>query len=114
MGNQPVAVVQSHLHTNSTVEYSTHLHTNSTVQYTFTHKQYNTVQSHLHTNSTQNNTINLGRLRVVPCLCELYHSICLTTEEISRINLSYASRRVPVGTMKTEYTEQSIHNNKTT
>ena len=29
-------------------------------------------------------------------------------------NLSQGSRRIPVGTMKTEYTEQSIHNNKNT
>jgi len=36
------------------------------VQYTFTHKQY---------------TINLGRVRIVPRLCELYPGICLKTEE---------------------------------
>jgi hypothetical protein len=29
-------------------------------------------------------------------------------------NLSQGSRRMPVGTMKTEYTQQSIHNNKNT
>jgi len=29
-------------------------------------------------------------------------------------NLSQGSRRMPVGTMKTEYTEQSIRNNKNT
>jgi hypothetical protein len=74
-------------------------------------QQYST---QLHRNSTQNNTINLGRVRAVPRLCKLYPGICLTTEEKARKNLSHGSRRVPVGTMETEYTEQNIHNNKNT
>jgi hypothetical protein len=41
-----------------------------------------------------------------------YPGICLTTEEIARKNLSQGSRRVPAGMMKTEYTEQNMHNNK--
>ena len=45
-----------------------------------------------------------------PRLCELYPGICLTTEEKAWKNLIQGSRRMPVGTMKTEYTEQSIHN----
>jgi hypothetical protein len=56
----------------------------------------------------------LGRVRTVPRLCEVCPGICLTTEEKARKNLSEGSRRVPVGPMKTEYTEQSIHNNKNT
>jgi hypothetical protein len=56
----------------------------------------------------------MGRVRVVPHLCELYPGICLTTEEKSRKNLFQGSRKVSVGTMKTEYTEQNIHNNKNT
>jgi len=48
----------------------------------------------------------------MPHLCELLPDICLTTEEKARRNLSQGSRRMPVGMMKTEYTEQSIHNNK--
>ena len=56
-------------------------------------------------NNTQNNTTNLGRVWAVPRLCELYPGICLTTEEKARKNLSQGSRRVPVGTMKGEYTE---------
>jgi len=40
--------------------------------------------------------------------------ICLTIEEKAWKNLSQGSRRVPAGTMKTEYTEQNIHNNKNT
>ena len=47
-------------------------------------------------------------MRAVPSLCELYPGICLTTEEKARENLSQGSRRMPVGTMETEYTEQSI------
>ena len=62
----------------------------------------------------QNNTINLGRVRAVPGLWELYPRIYFTIEEKARKNLSQDSRRVPVGTMKTEYTEQSIYNNKNT
>jgi hypothetical protein len=62
--------------------------------------QYST---HLHTNNTQNNTINLGRVRAVPRLCELYPGIFLTTEEKARKNLSQGTRRVPAGTMKTIY-----------
>ena len=70
---------------------------------------------HIYTQTvTQNNTINLGRVRAVPRLCELYTGICLTTEEKAWKNLSQGSRRVPVGTIKTEYTEQHIHNNKNT
>jgi hypothetical protein len=56
----------------------------------------------------------MRRVRAVPRLCELYPGICLTTEEKARKNLSKGSRRVPVGTMKTEYTEQNIYNYKNT
>ena len=44
-------------------------------------------------------------MRAVPRLCVLYPGICLTTEEKARKNLSQGSRRMPVGMMKTEYTE---------
>ena len=54
----------------------------------------------------------MGIVRAVPCLCGLYHGICLTSEEKAYKNLSQDSRRVSVGTMKTECTEQSIHNNE--
>ena len=50
----------------------------------------------------------------MPRLCELYPGICHTTEEKAWKNLSQGSRRVTVGMMKTEYTEQKIHNNKNT
>ena len=46
--------------------------------------------------------------------CGLYPGICLTTEENARKNFSQGSRRVPVGTVKTDYTEQNIHNNRNT
>jgi len=65
-----------------------------------------TVHIYTHTHSTQYDTINLGRVLAVPCFCDLYPGICLTTEEKAWKNLSQGSRRVPVGTMKTEYTEQ--------
>jgi hypothetical protein len=50
----------------------------------------------------------------VPRLCEFYPGICLTTEEKAWKYLIQVSRRVAVGTMKTEYTEQNIRNNKNT
>ena len=56
----------------------------------------------------------MGRVQAVPHLCELYPGICLTTEEKARKNHSQGSQRVPVGTMKTEYTELNIHNDKNT
>ena len=56
----------------------------------------------------------IGEVWSVPRLCELYPGICLTTEEKARKNLSQGSRRVPVGTMKTECTEQNKRNNKNT
>jgi hypothetical protein len=74
-------------------------------------QQYST---HLHTNSTQSNTTNLGTVLAVSRLCELYPGTCLTTEGKARINLSQGIRRVPLGAMKTEYTEQNIHSNKNT
>jgi hypothetical protein len=50
----------------------------------------------------------------MPNFCELYSGICLTNEEKAQKTLSQGSQQVPVGTMKTEYTEQNIHNNKNT
>jgi len=43
---------------------------------------------HIYTNNTQSNAINLGRVRAVPHLCELYPGIFLTTEEKAWKNLS--------------------------
>jgi hypothetical protein len=77
------------------------------------HKQY-IEQHNRHKQYIQQHKRNLGTVRVVPRLCELYSGIRLTSEETERKTLSQGSRRVPVGTMKTEYTEQSIHNNKNT
>ena len=54
----------------------------------------------------------MGRVWAMPHLCELYPGIYLTTDEKVRKNLSQGSRRVPVGTMETEYTEQNIHTEK--
>ena len=59
-------------------------------QYTFAHKQY--TEQH-----------NLGRVRAVPRLGELYPGICLTIEENARKTLHQGNLRMPVGTLKTEY-----------
>ena len=48
----------------------------------------------------------------MPRLCELYPGICLTAEEKAWKTLSQGSRRVPVSTVETEYTEQNVHNNE--
>jgi len=48
-------------------------------------------------------------MRAVPRLCESYPGICVAAEEKARKTLSQGSRRVPVGAVKTEYTEQNIH-----
>ena len=53
-------------------------------------------------------------MRAVPRLWEFYLGICLTAEEKGNENLSQGNGRVTVGTVKTEYTEQSIHNGKST
>jgi len=53
-------------------------------------------------------------VQAVSRLCALYTGICLTTEEKAQKNLSQGSRRAPVGMMKTEYTEQDIHNHENT
>jgi len=62
-------------------------------------------------------------MRALPRLCELYPGICLTTEEKVQENFIQRRRRVPVGMMKTEHTEQNRtyitirihkHNNKNT
>jgi len=72
------------------------------VQYTFINKQY--IEQH-------NSLIRKSADRAPSC--EVYPGICLT-EGKARKTLSQGSRRMPVGTMKTEYTEQSIHTNKNT
>jgi len=69
---------------------------------------------HFYTQTIHRTTQNLGRVRAVPRLCELCPGICLTTEENARKKLGQGSRKVPAGTMKTEYTERNIHNNKNT
>jgi len=63
----------------------------------------------------------LGSVWAVPRLCEFYPGICLTAEEKARKNLSQDSRRVPVGSMKTNIQKRTyitirIHkqNNKNT
>jgi len=52
----------------------------------------------------------------VPCPVFASYSLAfaLQLRKKARKNFSQGSRRVPVGKMKTEYTEQDIHNNKNT
>jgi hypothetical protein len=64
---------------------------------------------HIYTQTVHRTTINLGRVRAVLCVCELYPVICLTAEEKTRENLSQGSRRVPFGAIKTEYIRTSNH-----
>ena len=46
--------------------------------------------------------------------CPVFASYTLAFALQARKTLSQGSRRMPVGTMKTKYTEQSIHKNKNT
>jgi hypothetical protein len=65
---------------------------------------------HIYTQTVHRTTqfTNWEECETVPRLCEVYPGICLTTEERALKNLSQGGRRMPVGTMKTEYTEQSV------
>ena len=60
--------------------------------------------AHIYTQTIHRTTqlTNLGRVRTVPRLHELYPGICLTTQEKARETLSQGSRIVPFGTVKTE------------
>jgi len=71
---------------------------------------------HIYTQTVHRTTQLTNWEECGPCsrLCELYPGICLTAEGKARENLSQGSRRVAVGRMRTEYTEQNIHNNKNT
>jgi len=42
---------------------------------------------HIYTQTIHRTTQQFGRVRAVPCLCELYPGICLTTGEKSRKNI---------------------------
>ena len=80
----------------------------SSTAHIYTHTIYRTTQltQTIHRTTQLTNWEECG-----PCphLCESYPGICLTTEEKAQKNLCQGSRRMPVGTMKTEYTEQIIH-----
>ena len=83
-----------------------HIYTQTTQLTTRTTQlhQNNTINNN---NNNNNNTVNnltgksAGRAPSLRATCP---GICLTTEEKTRKNLSQDSRRVSVGTMKTEYT----------
>jgi hypothetical protein len=62
----------------------------------------------------QNNTTNLGRVLAMPRLCQLYPGVCLTAEEKHGKTSVRVAEECQLGTMKTEYTEQNIHNDKYT
>jgi len=85
----------------------------SSTVHIYTHTIRRTTQSTQTLHRTTHLT-NWEECGAMPRLCGLSPGICLTTEEKARENLSQGSRRMPVGTMKTEHTEQSIHNNKNT
>jgi hypothetical protein len=99
-------------------------------------QQYST---HLHKNSTQNAengtyiTIKrkLWEVRAVPCLCELYPGICLTTEKnhgetsarvvekcpdipVAVVQYTFTHKQCTKQHSETECTERNTHNNKNT
>jgi len=81
------------------------------VQYKFTHKQYIEQHNRKKYIEQHNSLEKIKKSADRAPLFEVYPGVCLTTEEKAQKNLNQGSRRMPVGTMKTEYTEQSIHNN---
>jgi hypothetical protein len=52
-------------------------------------------KAHKIQNGTNITIKEIGEVRAVPRLCELYPGICLTTEEKARKTLRYGSREVP-------------------
>ena len=81
----------------------------------YQHKQY-TEQHIIDTKQyiEQHNSLIRKSVDRAPSLRGIPWHLPYNWREKARKNLSQGSRRMPVGTMKTEYTEQSIHNNKNT
>jgi hypothetical protein len=63
---------------------------------------------------TQSNQTNLEERGLCPVFASYTLAFALHLRKKARKKLIQGSRRVPVDKMKTEYTEQSIHNNKNT
>jgi hypothetical protein len=63
---------------------------------------------------TQSGQTNWEEFGPCPVFASYTLAFALQLRKKHRKNLSQDSRRVPVGTMKTEYMEQNIHNNKKT
>ena len=69
----------------------------SVAQYTFTHNQYTERHETNNTlNSTKEQYKNIGLVRAVPQLGELYPGIRNTTEQKARKNLSQGSRTIRI------------------
>jgi hypothetical protein len=62
---------------------------------------------------TQSGQTNLEECGPCPVFASYTLAFAIQMRKTQK-NLSQGSRRVPVGTMKREYTEQNIHNNKNT
>jgi len=92
------------------------------VQYTFTHKQYTKQHSrnkqyreqhNRHKQYTeQTHLTNWEECGPCPVFASYTLEFAVQLKIKGRKNLSQGSRRVPGGTMETEYAEQSVHNNK--
>jgi len=78
------------------------------VQYTFTHKQYIEQHNRHKQYIEQHSSLIRKSADRAPSSRGIPWHLLLTTKEEARKNLSQGSRRMPVGTMKTEYAEQSI------
>ena len=60
---------------------------------------------------TQSGQTNWEECGPFPVLASYTLALALQLRKKTRKNLSQGSQRVPVGTMRTEYTEQNIYNN---
>jgi hypothetical protein len=84
------------------------------VQYKFTHKQY-IKQHNRHKQYTEQKQLsNWEECRKCPVFASYTLEFALQLMKKHRKTPSQGGRRMPVGTVKTEYIEQSIHNNKNT
>jgi hypothetical protein len=81
------------------------------VKYTFTHVKY--IEQHIQTIHVHRITPNLEECEPCPVFASYTLAFALQLRKKHGKNLQ-GSRRVPTGTMKTEYMEKNIYNNENT
>ena len=109
IGLSPGGSSTVHIYT-QTVQYSTHLHTNSTVQYTFTHKQYSTV--YIYTQTVQYSTVHIYTHTVQYTFTYTQYSIVhIYTQTVQYSTHLHTSSTVQYTLTHKQYTEGHKTNN---